>query len=176
MDQRNDDPLHRRLDRLEDKGRAALVAVARRVAWADAVRIAARVSVAAPLVLMMLAFFRPIEAGAAILCAVAIPCVVLAMVYGLRVARLRVPRAAALAWIDRTAALKDRAVIAAEFAGAAGHDGFRAAAIDEARPWLERAETAPLAPPSAPMLSGRLWAWPACAALILSLADRKSVV
>ncbi|MGQ7398829.1 hypothetical protein ACTGZU_11755, partial [Streptococcus suis] len=66
MDQRNDDPLHRRLDRLEDKGRAALVAVARRVAWADAVRIAARVSVAAPLVLMMLAFFRPIEAGAAI--------------------------------------------------------------------------------------------------------------
>lgn len=177
MDQHGDDPLYRRLDRLEGKARAALVAGARRAAFADALRVGARASVVAPVVLLLLTLVRPIDARAAILLCVAIPCLVLGAAYGLRVARLRVSREAALAWLDRAAGLKDRAVIAAEFARDDSPDGFRAAAIDEARPWLDGAEAATLAATPAPIADPRLWAWPAVAAVLLAgalLIDRGS--
>lgn len=170
MDQRFDDPLHQRLDRLEGKGRAALTAVARRAAWIDAVRIAARASLVAPLVLLLLAFVRPIDPLAAVALCVLVPVGVLVATYGLRAARIRVAREAALAWLDQAAALKDRAVMAAEFARDGRGDGFRAAALDEAQPWLDRAEAVSSAAPPAPAMGPRVWAWPLLAALLLGAA------
>jgi hypothetical protein len=64
---------------------------------------------------------------------------------GVRMARFRVERRAALAQVDRSLALKDRAVVTAEFLAADRRDGFRAAALQEAAPWLDRAISAPVA-------------------------------
>jgi hypothetical protein len=65
-------------------------------------------------------------------------------------------RTQALALFDRALDLKDRVTVTAEFLAVSSRDGFQAAALDEARPWVARAADAPLLanPPGAP---ARLW-------------------
>ncbi|MEH3036626.1 MAG: hypothetical protein PGN23_09105 [Sphingomonas adhaesiva] len=163
MDHRVGDPLHGRLDTLEGTGRAALLAAARRVARGAALRAAALASVAAPLMILLAAFVRPVDAVAAVLVSVAVPPIVFAAVWARRMAGVRISRATALGWLDRSAGLKDRARTAAEFLDDAQPDAFRAAAIDEARPWLERAEPAMPSAMHAPVRPAWWWALPLAA-------------
>jgi len=90
---------------------------------------------------------------------------VLMVAMGMRMARFRVERRAALAQVDRSLALKDRAVVTAEFLAADRRDGFRAAALQEAAPWLDRAISTPVAVAGGAQASPR-YRW---AVLLLSL-------
>ncbi len=169
MHYRSDELLERRLDMLEGRGRDALTAVARRLAWTSAMQIAACASVAVPAVLLGAALFRPIAVWPAVALSVAVPPLVLVAVYAVRSARFRVDRSAALALLDRAFRLKDRAVTAAEFVQTGGRDGFREAALQEAQPWLDRAAVAPIEGlPRAPQPGRRALLFPLVAALLLA--------
>lgn len=172
MNHRSDGLLHQRLDRLEDKGRGALAAAARRAAWSDAISIAARASIVAPLVLLGVALVRPVAVLPAVLVCVVVPLSVLARAYATRAARIRVERDAALALVDRALALKDRASTTAEFADSDGRDGFRDAAMQEAQPWLDRAAAmaVSLRAAPAPRHRHRHWLFPLIAVLALVAA------
>lgn len=141
MGERSDGLLHRRLDMLEDRGRVALVAAARRDALAGAFPVAAAVAIPVSALLLLLAFVIPLAVVPAVAIAVLVPIIVFAAIAMARVARLRADRGAALAVIDGAAGMKDRAATTAEFLDAP-RDAFRAAALAEAAPWLDRAVTA----------------------------------
>ncbi|MGT2515232.1 hypothetical protein ACVOMT_14250 [Sphingomonas panni] len=138
MGERSDGLLHRRLDMLEDRGRSALVAAARRDALVGALPVAAAAAIPVPALLVLLAFVTPLAVVPALSIAVLVPLIVLAAVACARIARLRADRGASLALIDGAAGMKDRAATTAEFLDAP-RDPFRAAALAEAAPWLDRA-------------------------------------
>ncbi|WP_343527043.1 hypothetical protein [Sphingomonas sp.] len=139
MDDRSDELLHERLDRLEERGRAALTMAARKAAWRHAVDLAARASIVVPGVSLVAAMIGPIAVFPVVIFAVVVPLVILVVAMAVRMARFHVERRTALALVDRSLALKDRAVMAAEFLGDDRQDGFRHAALQEAAPWLDRA-------------------------------------
>lgn len=170
MNAGSDGRLERRLDRLEARGRAALTAAARDAAWRRAIHVAARASVVTPVLWLVVALLRPVPILVAVLSSLLVPLALLAMVFARRMARHRVARHEALALVDRSLALKDRSVIAAEFLSGDAPDGFRQAALQEAAPWLDHAAASPVAAVGgAPEAFRRAWAWPLAALAILVL-------
>ncbi|MET3435539.1 hypothetical protein [Sphingomonas sp. 1185] len=177
MDDRSDGLLHQRLDRLEEKGRATLAAAARGAAWRDGGDLALRSSIVVPVVVAAWAMIRPVAALPAIAFSVVVPLVVMLLVVAVRMARFRVERRAALASVDRALALKDRAVVTAEFLTDDRPDGFRQAALQEAMPWLDRALSAQVDGEARSAQYGRYrWVMPilALAVLMAALAVRPS--
>lgn len=163
--------LEQRLDRLEERGRAVLTAAARDAAWRRAIHVAARASVVVPALWLVVALFRPVPIPFAILSTILAPMALLALVFARLMARHRVARGEALALVDRSLALKDRSVIAAEFLSGDASDGFRQAALQEAAPWLDRAVSTPVAAVGGAKAAFRHgWAWPLAALAILALA------
>jgi len=172
MDERSDGLLHERLDRLERRGREMLTMAARASAWRRAADIAAPASIVMPVLLLSIALLvGPVAVLPAILATLVVPLVVLMFVMGVRMARFRVERRAALAQVDRSLALKDRAVVTAEFLAADRRDGFRAAALQEAAPWLDRAISAPVTVAGGAQASPRhRWAVPLLSLVLLVAA------
>jgi len=171
MDDRSDGLLHQRLDRLEEKGRTTLATAARGAAWREGVDLALRSSIVVPLVALAWAMVRPVAALPAILLSVIVPLAVVLLVVAVRMARFRVERRAALASVDHALALKDRAVITAEFLEDDRQDGFRQAALQEAMPWLDRALSAPVDEEVRPAEHGRYrWVMPILALAVLMAA------
>lgn len=169
MHYRSDEALHQRLDMLEDRGRRALIAAGRAGVRARALTIAGRVSITAPLGCLVVALMRPIGIVLPIALSVALPAAAFGLVYAIGLSRLRVARGAALSLIDRELALKDRTQIVAEFLAGEARDGFREAALQEARPRLDRAATAPMAMPAAGGAASRRWWVPPLGALTVLL-------
>lgn len=177
MHDRSDGLLHQRLDRLEEKGRRTLAAAARGAAWRDGVDLALRCSIVVPVIVLVLAMMRPVSALPAIMLSIVVPLAVPLLVVAVRMARFRVERRAALASVDRALALKDRAVVTAEFLADDRQDGFRQAALQEAMPWLDRALSAPVDGDVRSTEYGRYrWVVPvlALAVLMAALAVRPS--
>jgi len=172
MDERSDGLLHERLDRLERRGREMLTMAARASAWRRAADIAAPASIVMPVLLLSIALLvGPVAVLPAILATLVVPLVVQMVAMGVRMARFRVERRAALAQVDRSLALKDRAVVTAEFLAADRRDGFRAAALQEAAPWLDRAISAPVAVAGGAQASPRhRWAVPLLSLVLLVAA------
>ncbi|MEJ8630017.1 hypothetical protein P0F65_09715 [Sphingomonas sp. I4] len=171
MDDRSDELLHQRLDRLEEKGRATLAGVACTAAWRAGIDLAMRTAIVVPVLTLVMAMMRPVAVLPAIIFAIVVPLVALLVAVAVRMARFQVERRAALALIDQSLALKDRAVIAAEFLADDRRDGFRRAALQEAMPWLDRAASTPVHAEARAVEQGwRRWVIPALALVILVVA------
>lgn len=172
MDEGLDGLLHGRLDRLERRGRATLTMAARAAAWRRAADIAALASIVIPVLLLAVALLiGQVAVLPAILLTCVVPLIVLMVAMAVRMARFRVERRAALAQVDRSLALKDRAVVTAEFLAADRRDGFRAAALQEAAPWLDRATAAPVTVTAGVLAPPRYrWAVPLSSLVILAVA------
>ncbi|MEG3090252.1 hypothetical protein [Sphingomonas sp. PB1R3] len=171
MDDRSDELLHQRLDRLEEKGRATLAGAACTAAWRAGIDLAMRTAIVVPVLTLVMAMMRPVAVLPAIIFAIVVPLVVLLVAVAVRMARFQVERRAALALVDQSLALKDRAVIAAEFLADDRRDGFRRAALQEAMPWLDRAASTPVHAEARAVEQGwRRWVIPALALVILVVA------
>ncbi len=136
-----------RLSVLEARGRAYLIAVARREALATAIAVAARASVVMPLLGLCMAFVRPVPVAALIVAAIGVPLLAGIGVFAVR-RRVVVDRDAALALFDRGPGFKDRVTVSDEFLDRTDGGGFHAAAVAEAAPWIARALDVPLAHPA----------------------------
>lgn len=170
MNERSNGLLEQRLDRLEERGRAVLTAAARGAAWREAAGAAARASIAIPVLALIVALVRPVPVVMTILSAILVPLLWAAVVFGRHMARHRVARREALALVDRSLALKDRSVIAAEFLASGAPDGFRQAALQEAAPWLDRATSTPVERVDGPQnRSANRWVLPLVASALLVL-------
>lgn len=165
MIQEIDGPLAHQLDRLEAKGRAHLRRQARRMAMAGAAGWALWTLPAAAAVCLVVGLCVHIGPWWPVI-ATALAGLVAAGVGALRQGLGRgVDRAASLALFDRQFGLKDRIVAADQFVAEPVRDGFRAAALEETRPWLSRALTAPLGEASSGAAARPRW--PLALALVL---------
>ena len=167
-----DDGLRRRLDRLETRGRHALLTTTRRRAVRRALAWAAPASAAGPLLLALSApFVAPTVAGV-LIAAVGAP--LAAGVFGYMRARQATSRTrtAALALLDHRLRLNDRLQTSDEFERLDRRTAFHDAALQEAAPWVARAQDSDVGDDDGALRLGRsrLWLWPAAGILCLAAA------
>ena len=161
--------LRQQVEMLGDRGRRAIDAAARHDALIGAVIDASRAAPVVPLFLLVLALIRPIGASLVLNAAILAPLGVLGWSYVRRMMRHSVMDASALALVDHTLALKDRARTTSEFLQREQRGGFHEAALAEAQPWLQRASDASLGDVSAARTLPRSSGVMVCVALALTI-------
>ncbi|VFR21678.1 Phage tail fiber protein [plant metagenome] len=162
----------RQLDTLADAGRRSLSHVAHRAALERAVRWAAPAAVPAPLLFCLASAFSRVDVVWMLLVSAAVPLSVQVAAYVVFRSRQVIDRRAALGVFDARLQAGDRIGSADQFLHEGHGDGFRAAAVQDAQPWIERA----LALPAKALDAGRLdwprraWVFPLAALALLGLA------
>ncbi|GLK48332.1 hypothetical protein GCM10017620_13050 [Brevundimonas intermedia] len=167
-----DDGLRRRLDRLETRGRNMLSTKERRQAFRQALTWAAAASAIGPLALLLSAPFVAPTLTTAVIALAGVPIASAAFGY-VRARRVPArPRAAALALLDHRLRLNDRLQTSDEFERLDRRTAFHDAALQEAAPWVARAQASAVDDEAAPLKLGRsrLWLWPVAGLVCLVAA------
>lgn len=162
--------LAERIAAIEARGTGHLRAAARRQAIEIGLRVAIPATLPVPALAALAGWFAPLRWDMVGPATLAVPLAAFGIGFLHHWRRQRIERAAALALFDRELALKDRITTADEFLRHPGSDGFRAAAVLEARPWIERAATAAVPQSPRPVSAGRRWPLMLAGAALLLVA------
>lgn len=153
----NEGTLHlaERIAAIEARGLGHLRATARRESVDQGLATAFAAALPVPALAFLAGWFVPLRWDVVGIAALAVPAAGFGIAYAQSLRQQKIGRSAALTLFDRELALKDRITTTDEFLRDPRGGGFRAAAVQEASPWIERAATTAVAQPSRPLTAAR---------------------
>lgn len=152
--------IKQQLDTLEIKGRQHLVALAHRSALERAWQLCWPILSLMPLCLLVTGFFLPIALVWQLLLAVFTPVLAFVVIYYWQVRHYQVSRHVSLSYLERTLNLQERLTSADEFCRLPLLNAFSQAALDEAQPFIAKAQQSTITKPQLGKAQLTFTQWP----------------